>query len=71
VLWKALSKHNPTKLDSTQNSLSTASGKFPKSKYTKYHFNYYCKSKSPKIEKPVSQAICHNKLPLEVGITEK
>jgi hypothetical protein len=28
VLWKALPEHDPTKLDSTQNTISTASGDF-------------------------------------------
>jgi hypothetical protein len=28
VLWKALPEHDPTKLDSTQNSISTARGDF-------------------------------------------
>jgi hypothetical protein len=30
VLWKALPEHDLTKLDSSQNSFSTASGDFPK-----------------------------------------
>jgi hypothetical protein len=71
VLWKALPEHDPTKLDSTQNSLFIGSGDFPKTNYIQCHINYYCKNKSPKIEKPVSQARCHNKLPLEVGVTQK
>jgi hypothetical protein len=29
VLWEALPEHDPTKLDSTQNFISTASGDFP------------------------------------------
>ena len=71
MFWKPLPEHNPTKLDSTQNSLSTASGNFPKSKYTQCHFNYYCKNKSPKIAKPVSQARYNTKLLLEIGFTHK
>jgi hypothetical protein len=71
VLWKALQEHDPTKLDSTPNSNSTASDDFPKINYTLCHFSYYCKITSPKIAKPVNQARCHNKLPLEVGITQK
>jgi hypothetical protein len=54
VLWKDLPEHNPTKLDSTQNSTSTASGDFPKINYTLCHFNYCCKNISPKIAKLVS-----------------
>jgi hypothetical protein len=30
VLWNAFPEHNPTKLDSTQNSIPTANGDFPK-----------------------------------------
>jgi hypothetical protein len=56
VLWKALQEHDPTKLDSTPNSNSTASDDFPKINYTLSHFNYYCKITSPKISKPVNQA---------------
>jgi hypothetical protein len=56
VLWKALQEHDPTKLDSTPNSNSTASDDFPKINYTLCHFNYYCKIKSPKLAKPVIQA---------------
>jgi hypothetical protein len=70
VLWKALPNNNPTKLDSTQNSLSTTSGNFPKSKYTQCHFNYYCKNKSPKISKPVSQARYHIRASQKIGITQ-
>jgi hypothetical protein len=69
VLWKALPKNNPTKLDSTQNTLSTASGNFPKSKYTQCHFNYYYKNKSPKIAKLVRNASYHNRASLKTGIT--
>jgi hypothetical protein len=69
VLWKAIPRHNPTKLDSTQKSLSTASGNFPKSKYTQYHFNYYCKNKSPKIAKPVPLGSEYSKAPLRIGNT--
>jgi hypothetical protein len=57
VLWKALPEHDPTKLYSTPNSNSTASDDFPKINYTLCHFNDYCKITSPKIEKPVNQAI--------------
>jgi hypothetical protein len=71
VFWKALPEHNPTKLDSTQNSTSTENGDFSMINYTLCHFNYYCKITSPKISKPVSQARYHNNLPLEVGITQK
>jgi hypothetical protein len=56
VPWKALPEHDPTKLDSTQNSNSTSSGDFSKINCPLSHFNYYCKDKSPKIAKPVSQA---------------
>jgi hypothetical protein len=55
VLWKALPEHDPTNLDSAQNSNSTASGDFSKINCTLCHFNYYCKNKSPKIAKAVSQ----------------
>jgi hypothetical protein len=57
VLWKALQEHDPTKLDSTPNSNSTASDDFSKINDTLCHFNYYCKITSPKISKPVSPAI--------------
>jgi hypothetical protein len=67
VLWKALPEHNPTKLDSIQNSTSTAGDDFSKIKYTLCHFNDYCKITSPKIEIPVSQARCHPKLSLKIG----
>jgi hypothetical protein len=56
VFWKDLPEHKPTKLGSTQNSIPTENGDFPKIYYTQSHFNYYCKNKSPKIAKPVSQA---------------
>jgi hypothetical protein len=69
VLWKALPKHNPTKLDSTQNSLSTASGNFPKSKYTQCHINYYYKNISPKIPNLVCHASKHLRVPLKIGNT--
>jgi hypothetical protein len=69
VLWKALPEHNPTKLDSTQNSTPTANGDLPKIKYTPCHINYYCKTISPKIVKPVSQARYHDKPPLKIGFT--
>jgi hypothetical protein len=67
VLWKALPEHNQKKLDSTQNTTSTASGDFPNINYTLCHFNYYCKNISPKIAKPVSQARYHNKVSLKIG----
>jgi hypothetical protein len=69
VLWKALAEHNPTNLDSTQNSIPTANGDFPKIKYTPCHINYYCKNISPKIAKPVSKARYHNKISLKIGFT--
>jgi hypothetical protein len=53
VLWKALPEHDPTKLDSTPNSNTTAGDDFSKINYTLCHFNYYCKNTSPKIAKPV------------------
>jgi hypothetical protein len=56
VLWRALPEHNPKKLDSAQDSNFTASYDFSKLNYILCHFNYYCKNKSPKIAKPVSQA---------------
>jgi hypothetical protein len=71
VLWKALPKHNPTKLDSTQNSILTARGDFPKINYMQCHFNYYCKNKSPRIAKPVSQARYQQKLTLGIEFTQK
>jgi hypothetical protein len=69
VLWKALPEHDPTKLDSIQNFISTASGDFPKINYTQCHFNYYCKNISPKIAKPVSQARYNDKKSLKIGFT--
>jgi hypothetical protein len=54
VLWKALPEHDPTKLDSTQNPIPTASGDFLKINYTLCHFNYYSKTINPKIGTPVS-----------------
>jgi hypothetical protein len=70
VLWKALLEHNPTKWDSTQNSIPTANDDFPKIKYTQCHINYYCKNKSPKIAKQVSQATYHNKLSWKIEFTQ-
>jgi hypothetical protein len=70
MFWKPLPEQNPTKLDSTQNSISTANGDFPKINYTQYHFNYYCKAILPKIVKPVSQARYHNKLSLKIEFTQ-
>jgi hypothetical protein len=70
MFWKALLEHNPTKLDSTQNSIPTANGDFPKINYTQCHINYYCKNISPKISKPVNQARYHNKLSLEIEFTQ-
>jgi hypothetical protein len=67
VLWKALLEHNPIKLDSAQNSISSASGDLPKINYIECHFNYYYKNISPKIAKPVIQARYHNQLPLKIG----
>jgi hypothetical protein len=71
MFWKPLPEHNPTKLDSTQNSIPTANDKSTNINYSQGHINYYCKSADPKIEKPVCQAREHNKLPLETGITQK
>jgi hypothetical protein len=56
VLWKALPRHNPTKLDLTQNSIPTAIGDFPKINYPQCHINYYSKHIDPKIVNPVGQA---------------
>ena len=56
VPWKGLPEHNPTKLDSTQNTTPTASNDFLQTNYTLCHFNYYCKVMSPKIENPVRHA---------------
>jgi hypothetical protein len=69
VLWKALPEHDPTKLDSTQNSISIASGGFPKINYTLCDFNWYCKIISPKIANPVSQARYNDKLTLKISFT--
>jgi hypothetical protein len=69
VLWKALPEQDPTNLDSIQNSISIASGDFPKINYTQWHFNYYYKNISPKIAKPVSQARYNDKLSLKIGFT--
>jgi hypothetical protein len=70
VLWNALPEHNPTKLYSTQNSIPTANGDFPKIKYTPCHINYYNKNISPKIVKQVSQAKYQDKLSLKIGFTQ-
>jgi hypothetical protein len=70
VLCKALPEQNLTKLDSTQNSISTVIDDFPKIKYTQCHINYYCKNISPKIAKPVSQARYRNKLSLKIEFTQ-
>jgi hypothetical protein len=67
VLWKALPEHDPKKLDSTQNPISTARGDFSKINYTLCHFNYYYKLISPKIEIPVSQARGHDILTVKIG----
>jgi hypothetical protein len=56
MFWKPLLEHNPTKLDSTQNSTPAANDKSTKINYTQGHINYYCKSADPKIVKPVWQA---------------
>jgi hypothetical protein len=66
VLWKALPEHNPTKLDSTQNSIPIANGDFPKIKFIPCHINYYCKTISPKIVKLVIHARYHDKLTLKI-----
>jgi hypothetical protein len=70
VFRKDLPKHNPTKLVSTQNSIPTENGDFPKINYTQSHFNYYCKNKSPKISKPVSLARYHIRASQKIGITQ-
>jgi hypothetical protein len=70
VLWKALPEHDPTKLDSTQNSISTASVDFPKINHTLCHFNDYCKRISPKIENPVSQGRYKDMLTLKIGFIQ-
>jgi hypothetical protein len=71
MFWKPLLEHNPTKLDSAQNFTPIENDKSAKINYTQGHINYYYKSVNPKIEKPVGQAREHNKLPLEIGITQK
>jgi hypothetical protein len=70
VLWKALPEHNPTKLDSTQNTNPTASDDFSNLNYFLSHFNYYCKIISPKMEIPVSQPVHNDMLTLEIGFTQ-
>jgi hypothetical protein len=55
MFWKPLPEHNPTKLDSTQNSIPTANDKSTNINYTQGHINYFCKSADPKIVKPVWQ----------------
>jgi hypothetical protein len=67
VLWKALPEHDPTKLDSTQNSIPTARGDFSKINYTLCHFNYYYKIISPKIVILGSQARHHDILTVKIG----
>jgi hypothetical protein len=67
VLWKALPEQDPTKLDSVQNSFSTAISDFPNFNCTEYHFKYYYKNIGPKIVKPVSQARYIDKLSLKIG----
>jgi hypothetical protein len=69
VLWKALPEHNPTKLDSAQNTNPTASYDFPKLNYILCHFNYYCKIINPKIEKPVRHASEQDTLTVKIGFT--
>jgi hypothetical protein len=66
VLWIALSEHDPTKLDSTQNSIPSARDDFSKIKYSICPLNYYCKIISPKIGKPVSQARHHDILRVKI-----
>jgi hypothetical protein len=56
MFWKPLPEHNPSKLDSTQNSIPTANDKSTKINYTQGHINYYYKSADPKIVKLVYQA---------------
>jgi hypothetical protein len=55
MFWKPLPEHNPTRLDSAQNSTPIANDKSAKINYSQGHINYYCKSVDPKIEKPVCQ----------------
>jgi hypothetical protein len=62
-------EHDPTKLDSVQNSFPTAISDFPKINYSPCHFKYYCKSTTPKIAKQVSQARYNDKLSPEIGFT--
>jgi hypothetical protein len=69
VPWKALPEHDPTKLDSTQNTNPTASDDFLKTNYTLCHFNYHCKIIGPKTENPVSQARSHDILTVKIGFT--
>jgi hypothetical protein len=71
VLWKALPEHNPTKLDSTQNTKPTAGDDFSNLNYILCHFNYYCKNINPKMEIPVSQIVYHTRVPLKIGCTLK
>jgi hypothetical protein len=71
MFWKPLLEHNPTKLVSTQNSIPTANDKSSRVNYSQFHINYYCKNKSPKIAKPVSQATYQYKITLEIGFTHK
>jgi hypothetical protein len=66
VLWKALPKRNPTKLDSTQNSLPTANGDFPNINYPQCHINYFSKNIGPKIVKPGGHARYHTRVPLKL-----
>jgi hypothetical protein len=70
VLWKALPEHDPTKLDSTQNSISTANGDFPNINYTLCYFNCYCKIISPKIANLVSQERYNDKLTLKISFNQ-
>jgi hypothetical protein len=56
MFWNPLLEHNPTKLDSTQNSIPTENDKTSNIDYSQCHINYYYKSAGPKIEKPVCQA---------------
>ena len=67
MLWKDLPEHNPTRLDSAQDTNPTASDDFLKTNYTLYHFNYYRKTIDPKIGNPVSQARCHDILTVKIG----
>jgi hypothetical protein len=69
VLWKALTEHNPMKLDLTQNSEPTANDNLSKSNYSNSHNKYYCKDTDPKIVKPVGHARYLSKLSLEIGFT--